>query len=157
MKKLGKNTLLYIISICIFVVALVMAIVDFAVPLNLWIHPLLNFLFFIALGFGIMCFALGFIKKSPWYFFLSAMLLAISLVYVLIGFKVVWYIVVISVVALLLVIMSLSFITAGNKTEDIALNKSEDYKNYEQRKAEKEQAVAVQEQEELPQIKSFKE
>lgn len=157
MKKFGKNTLLYVISLCVFVVALVVAIVDFAVPLNLWIHPLLNFLFFIALGFGIMCVALGFMKKSPWYFFLSSVLLAISLVYILISYKVVWYIVLISAVALLLVIMSLSFIIAGNQTEDIALNKSEDYKNYEQRKAEKEQAAAIEEKEELPQIKSFKE
>ena len=46
--------------------------------------------------------------------------------------------------------------SAGNHTEEIALNKSPDYKNYEQRKAEREKAEAESEPEQLPEIKSFK-
>ena len=44
---------------------------------------------------------------------------------------------------------------AGNQTEEISLNKSPDYKNYKERKAEK-QANEVETKEELPTLKSFK-
>ncbi|MBE7087489.1 MAG: hypothetical protein E7369_04225 [Clostridiales bacterium] len=151
-----KNRLVYVIALCILVLSLAMTIIDWAVPLNLWIHPLLNFVFFIFCGFGVFSFVLGFIKKSPWYFFLSAGLLALSVLYVLISYKMVWYVTLLIVVCVPAIIALLSLIVNGNKTEDIALNKSDDYKTYEERKAFKEAAEKEEPQEELPEIKSFK-
>ena len=50
-----------------------------------------------------------------------------------------------------------NFLRSGNKTEEIALNKSPDYKNYEERKAEREaQEKAEEENYVPPEIKSFK-
>ena len=43
----------------------------------------------------------------------------------------------------------------GSQTENVALNNSPEYKTYEERKAEEENAK-TEEKEELPEIKSFK-
>lgn len=45
---------------------------------------------------------------------------------------------------------------AGNQTEEISLNKSPDYKNYQERKAEKLAKEEEKVEEELPTLKSFK-
>ena len=52
----------------------------------------------------------------------------------------------------IVVTLIFSLIIAGNKTEDIALNKSSDYKNYKERKLPKSQS----QEEKLPELKSFK-
>ena len=69
----------------------------------------------------------------------------------------VWWLIVIvdAVIAILFVVIS--FMTAGSRTEDIALNKSPDYKNYEQRSAEREEKEKAEEENYVPpEIKSFK-
>ena len=59
-------------------------------------------------------------------------------------------------IVLPVIVMLLSLIVNGNKTEDIALNDNDDYKNYQERKAEEEAKKLNEEKEELPEIKSFK-
>ena len=154
MKRLGKNIHLYITSLCIVLASLVVMILDYAIPLNLWFHPALNFLFCVFTGFGVFCIVLGITKKMPWYFFLSSGQLVLSLIYLLIFYKVEAFIIVISAVVLCVVICLSSLIVCGNKTEEIALNNSDDYKNYKERKAENN--AVITEEEKLPEIKSFK-
>ena len=152
--KTSKRVFLGVIAIVIVSAALVFALLDALIPLNIWTHPVLNFLFAICAGFGIMALAFGFKKSSPWYFFLSSILLGLAFFYVLMQY-VLWWICLIIVVVVWTIFGIVSFMSAGNQTEDIALNKSPDYKTFEQRKAEK----ANQEPEgkkELPKIKSFK-
>ncbi len=156
MKKLSTNAFFYIVMVCFVLSALALLIVNYAVPLTVGIHPVLNFAFCLAVDFGVFCLVLGFVKKSPAYFFLSAPLLALALAYILICCSLVWWLILISSLVLLSVIALFSLISAGNKTENIALNKSVEYKNYEQRKAEKEKVEAEKSEEDLPEIKSFK-
>jgi protein-S-isoprenylcysteine O-methyltransferase Ste14 len=94
---------------------------------------------------------LAFLKKSPWYFFLSAILFGLSALYLLLSLVKPWWISIIVLLVLFGIFAVLSYIRCGNKTEDIALNKSEDYKNYKDRKNED-----LEEKEEIPQLKSFK-
>ena len=132
-------------------------IVDWAVPLKVWTHPILNFLFGLALGFGIISLTLACIRRSPWYFFLCAILLGLALFYVTVQY-VVWWLCLVIILVLMAVTIITSLMVAGNKTEEIALNKSPDYKSFEQRKAEEKEKEAKEEKQEkpLPQIKSFK-
>ena len=155
--KAKKNVLLGLLSICIFVLSLTFAIVDWAVPLKIWTHPILNFLLGLAVGFGIMALALAFKNRSPWYFFLSVTLFGTAALYVTLQY-IVWWLCLIIIVVLIAVTAITSVMVAGNKTEEIALNKSPDYKTFEERKAEEKEKAASEEKAEkpLPQIKSFK-
>ena len=155
--KTKRNLLLGIISICILVLSLAFALVDAIVPLNLWTHPVLNFLFGIFVGFGIMTLVLAFRKALPWFFFVSAILLSLAGLYVVCQYFV-WWICIIIIVVFLAIFAVVSLMTAGNMTENIALNKSPDYKTFEQRKAEEKEKASGEEKTEkpLPKIKSFK-
>ena len=155
--KSKKNLFLGVSALTILTLSLVFALLDALVPLNIWTHPVLNFLFALCVGFGIMTLVMAFIKKSAWFFFVSAVLLSIALFYALIHY-ITWWILLIILVVFLAIIAVVSVMTAGNQTEDIAINKSKDYKNYEQRKAEEKehQKDAEKEEKPLPEIKSFK-
>ena len=156
--KNGKNLVLGIVSITILVASLAFALVDAFLPLNLWVHPILNFFFGIFAGFGVTVLVLAIKDKATWYFFISAILLALAVLYVLIAYSVVWWTIIISIAVLLAVFAIVSVMVAGNMTEDISLNKSPDYKTFEQRKAEEKEKEQNQEKEEkpLPELKSFK-
>lgn len=152
--KYGKKLLLGVSALTVLTLSLVFALLDALIPLKIWTHPVLNFLFALCIGFGIMMLTMAFMKKSPWFFFLSAVLLGLALFYVLMQY-ITWWIVLIILVVVLAIFAVISFMTAGNETEDISLNKSPDYKNYEQRKAG-EQAQDKEGEQPLPKIKSFK-
>ncbi len=155
--KITRKQLAYgIVSIVILIAALTLTLCDALIPLNIWVHPVLTFLFALFVGFGLMCLVLGIAKKSAWYLFLAAILLGLSLFYALIHY-IKWWLVLIILVVLWLIVSIFCFLIATHKTESIALNKSSDYKNYVQRKEEKAAADKESaEKEELPQIKSFK-
>ena len=154
MKNKISNRLFYVFSLVIVVLSAFLTVLDFVVPFNLFIHPLLNLIFFIFIGFFVFLLVLGIIKKSPWFIFVSALLLELSLIYLLISIKALLWTYV-AVLVLAPVIMALiSFIVCGNKTEDIALNKQEEYKTYHEKKAE--EKPLKKEEIELPKIKSFK-
>ncbi len=157
MKISKKQKIVSVFSILIILISLAVMLCDFLIPLNFWTFPLLNFLFCLFVGFGLLGLGLGFVNRSPWYFFISSTLLGLALFYAIIQY-VIWWICIVIFFVLLAVVAIVSFMTAGNKTEDVALNKSPEYKNYEQRRAEKleAEAKAEQEKEELPEIKSFK-
>ena len=100
---------------------------------------------------------LAFKNASPWFFFVSAILLGIAAFYVLIQY-VAWWICLIIVFVDWGIFAVTSYMVAGNQTENIALNKSPDYKTFEERKAEEKAKEEKEEKPEkpLPQIKSFK-
>lgn len=154
--KYKKNLFLGVSVITILMLSLVFALLDALIPLKIWIHPALNFLFALCIGFGIMTLVLAFAKKSPWFFFLSATLLGLAFFYVLMQY-IAWWIVLIILVVVLAIFAVVSIIISGNQTENIALNKSSDYKNYEQRKAEEQKKENTEDEKPLPELKSFKE
>ncbi len=154
MKNKISNRLFYVFSLVIVLFSALLTVLDYVVPFNLFIHPLLNLIFFIFIGFFAFLLVLGIIKKSPWFIFVSALLLELSLIYLLISIKALLWTYV-AVLVLAPVIMALiSFIVCGNKTEDIALNKQKECKTYHENKAE--EKPLKKEEIELPKIKSFK-
>lgn len=156
--KSKKNLSLGITSVCILLASLAFAIVDAVCSLNIWTHPVLNFLFGIFFGFGIVALVLGFKKASPWFFFVSVLLLDPALFYVVVQYLEPWWLCVLIFGVILAIFAIVSLMVAGNKTEEIALNKSPDYKTFEERKAEEKEKAAAEEKSEkpLPEIKSFK-
>lgn len=156
--KNKKNLVLGTVSICIFLFSLTFAILNAAIPFDFLTHPILNFLLCLFVGFGTVALVLAFKNRSPWYFFLSAALLGLSVLYVTLNLLwSLWWLCIIIFVVLLAIFAIISIMVAGNKTEDIALNKSPDYKTFEQRKAEeKEKEEGEKANKPLPKIKSFK-
>ena len=150
-----RRLIVGIISIAIILVSLALVLVDIFIPVKIFSHTVLNLVLFMPTGFGLLCFVLALIDKSPWYFFLSAVLLGVALFYLLLHY-IFWWLSLIFAVLLISIIANLSIIFVGYKTEDIALNKSPDYKDYKQRKEEKLMAEKEEKVEELPEIKSFK-
>lgn len=149
MKK--QNKIFLIVSVLILVCSLAFLLLNQFTFKDFLVHPILNFLLFNAVCFGVLDIVLAIKGKSPWYFFLSGILFGLSVLYVLLDQVDPWWIALITLFVLFGVFALLSYIVCGNKTEDIALNKSDDYKNYKERGKEK-----VEEKEEIPVLKSFK-
>ena len=153
--KLSKNGIIVsVVSIVILLVSLVLTLLDVFVPLDLWTHPILTFLFCIFSGFGLLCLVLGYSKKTAWYVFLGAILFSLAVLYVLLHYVFVWLAILICVV-MVAILSVCNLIRSGSKTE-FALNESESYQDYKQRKAEKKALQEQEAKEELPEIKSFK-
>ena len=152
MKKSKFVITIAVISVVILLISLTITLLDALIPWGLWVHPVLNFLFFNFVGFGIITAITAFKKSSPAYWSLSAIMLGLCCFYVVMQYTF-WWIALIATIVLWLVFTIISVVVFGNKTEEIALNKSSDYKDYEQRKKEKEEN---KEKEPLPEIKSFK-
>ncbi len=148
MKKQSK--IFAIISLIIVVCALAFAIVNQIAFKDFLVHPILNFLLFNAVCFGVLLLVCALLKKSPWHFFLSAGLICLSALYLILSLVKPWWISLIVVISLIAIFVIISYLFCGCKTEEISLNKSTDYKNYKQREKEEET------EEEVPQIKSFK-
>jgi len=155
MRKPKNQVLLSIISILIITVAIAVMICDWAVPLNIFMHPVLTFFMIVFGGFGILCYALGGVKKSSGFFLAGAFQIGLVIIYVLICVRVYWYIALIVMLSFWTITGIVTFLVCGNKTEEIALNKSSNYKDYKQRNAEQQKDDNT-EKEELPEIKSFK-
>ena len=155
--KLTKNQ--FIVAICsvaILLISLTVLLLDVFVPLNFWTHPVLNFLFMLSIGYGVMCLVIGIVKRSSANLFLSAILLGLALLYAftnLIGKF--WVAIIIDIVVFAIIFIAI-FMLGANKTESIALNEAEDYKNYKERQKEKAEEEKNKEEEKLPEIKSFK-
>ena len=154
MKISMSKKILALTSLVIVLASLVVCLLDAFTEFSFGIHPILTFIFCLFAGLGILCFALGFIRKSSWQFFLSAILLGLSLTYVLALYVSPWWIIPIILFAFFTVVALISYMMGSNKTER-ALNDAPEYKTYAQRKAEK--ANETEEKVELPKIKSFKE
>lgn len=155
MKISKKQLFVSIASIVVVLISLAVLLCDYLIPIRFWTHPMLNFLFSLFLGFGIIAFILGLTNKSPWYFFLCSFCVGLSLIYAMLQYLP-WWIGLVVVGCAWFVLVMISLITSGNKTEAIALNKQSDYKDYNQRKAENFTEEQNKPQEELPEIKTFK-
>lgn len=143
-------------TLLITVASTVVAIIDGVKEWQIAVHPILTFLFLMLSGFGLLFLISGFVRRYPWHVFIGAGITFIALLYGLIDvFSVEWWIILIVMLAYVFIAFSLSFIIAGNKTEDIALNNHVEYKNYKQRKEEKLKLEQEDEQVELPKIKSY--
>lgn len=152
MKATKKQILVGILSIIVLLGSLAVLLCDILIPLNFWLNPVLNFLFCLAVGFGLISLSIGIIKRSSWYLFIGAILLGLALIYLLAQY-IKWWIGLVIVAVLWVVIAIISFMLGANKTE-FANNDSPDYEDYKTRKAKK---LENEEQvEELPEIKSFK-
>ncbi len=154
MAKNKKRLINGIISILILVASLVVMILDFAIPLNIWVHPILTLLLCLFGGFGLFMIIGGIAQKSAFKFFIGAGLFALALLYVLCC-EVKWWIAIIAVIVFLFVMAVLNGIINGNSADDSAMNKDgDDYKTYAERK--KEQPADDAEETEIPELKSFK-
>lgn len=152
-----KKIVNYAVSVGIILISLALTIASALGAFEFGSHAGWLFVLCMTGGFGIFALIKAFASKSPFSFMLSSILLLIALSYCLIDLvNLQWWLVVICAVILAVLISLTSIFVAGNKTESIALNDKEGYKDYEQRKAEK--AIAEEETtpEELPEIKSFK-
>ncbi len=155
--KVSKNQkILAIVSIFVLLISVALMLIDFFTEFSFGYHPLLTFVFSLTVGFGIMCLALGLAKKSSWQFFLSAVLLGLASLYIFIIYIEMWWICLVLLAVIWGVLAIVCFMIGGNKTEDIALNEKEDYKDYKQRREEKKIEEEFAPKEELPKVKSFK-
>ncbi len=155
--KLTKNQLtVAICSVAILLISLTVLLLDVFVPLNFWTHPALNFLFVLFLGYGITALVVGIVKRSSPYMFLSALLLGLALLYAFTNLLGKFWVALIIAVVIVAIIAIMSFMLGANKTETIALNEKEGYKNYQERQQEKLEQEKNKEEEKLPEIKSFK-
>lgn len=147
-----KNALLFsILSIIILTVALTFALLDALIPINFLIHPILNFLLLIFVGFGVLFFAKGVSNNSHWFLFISNLLLSLALLYLTVT-CVKWWLSVLIVFVFSAIYSIIAYCFCGN-IEQVADNKKEGYLTYEQKKSFKEEDCSSQE---LPEIKSFK-
>lgn len=155
MKKSLKNNLNYVVSIIILLVSLAITLCDALIDgFDFWTHPILNFLFLVSTLYGFFVLIKGFFTKNPWEFFIAGILLSLSLLYVLLHYTFVWLTLLI-LFCFIAGIALTSLAVCGNKTENIALNKNEDYKDYKTRMAEKNKQEDEEVKEEVV-IKSFK-
>lgn len=146
-----KNLLTAFLSIAIIIISLSFFIVNVVKPLDIWTHPILNFLVLLFLGFGLMFTIKGFLSKSSITILFGSILLSLAIFYITIQYLA-WYVALISSVCYALCISIISNTLYGNKN-DYADNDSLDYKNYLERKTEESNK---EDQEDLPKIKSFK-
>ena len=154
----SKNSLKYgLISLAIVAISNVIFVLDWALPLNFLIHPVLTLVLCLFAGFGVLTLVISLTKKSPLFMILSAPLVALAIMYVLLGlFLSKWWISICVMVVVFLIYVILGAMIFGNKTEEIAENDSPEYKNYQERKEEKKILEENQLEPELPKLKSFK-
>lgn len=157
-KMKGKKIAIGIISVAILLVALTVTIIDAAGVIDLWTHPILNFLFVIAAGFGLMAIVIGFTYRSAFTDFIGIIVFSLAIIYVLVQYFV-WWLGLTAVITFIAIMSVISRLYFGNHA-DFALNNDENYKTFEERKAEEkakaESEGKAEEKRELPKIKSFK-
>ncbi len=155
MKKSLKNNLDYVVSILTLLISLAITVCDAVIEgFDFWTHPILNFLFFVATLYGVYVLIKGIFTRNPWQFFISGILLSLALLYALLHYLFIWLTLVI-LFCFIAIIALTSLAVCGNKTENIAKNKSPDYKDYKTRMAEKNKQENEETHEEVV-IKSFK-
>ncbi len=158
MKEKNTQKTYLIISLISVVLSVAFMVVNYLAFPSFLVHPVLNSVALLFFVLSLTSLTAAVKEKAPIYFLLGGVLLSLVILYVLLAlFIELWWIAVVCTIAVLVVVMLLSYIIVGNKTEEIALNKSKDYKDYLQRKEEKEKAEESKEKQELPEIKSFKE
>ena len=151
MNMKNNRLVLGVLSVLIVLSALTFTLLNALLPFDFLVHPILNFLLIIFVGFGILAFCLGLTKKSPWFIFISNILLSLSVLYLTL-YYVKWWISLLIVVVFAVCVSIISVMRCGNVTEQTD-NNNPNYKNYFERKKEQE---GKDEEQEIPELKSFK-
>lgn len=121
--EMKKKQFVYLAAIVVIVLSIVLMLVNLNRTESLVSSPFWWFFMGMTLGFGILSFVLGCIRKSPVCFFLAALLLDGFLVYLTIDvFSLIWYVVLIVGIMFLVVLALLDLFLLGNRTEAIAEN-----------------------------------
>lgn len=153
MEKSKKKLLITVLSVAIVLLSLAFCIIDATSSIDVWTHPVLNFLFGLFVGFGALSYFQAFSAKSTMYAFIGTLLVSLAVLYATIQY-VPWWGALICAVAFAICMTIISYAVFGNKLEQ-ADNSSPDYKNYIERR-EEEKSQEQEEKIELPEIKSFK-
>lgn len=156
MKISKKQLSVVIISLLILVCASVLLVLQYALPFDFMTHPILNFIFVLACGFGLLTLILAIINRSSFKYFITATLFSLAIVYIFVQFAF-WWVGLILAVVVSVILSLIGFVSVGSIDTSLAENNAPDYKNFEQRQAEKEEKEQSEEKKELPKIKSFKE
>lgn len=152
--KIDRNKKIYgLISIGVLLLSLVFALVDYIVPLNLWTHPALNFLFCAFIGFGIFGAVYGLRNKVAMYVLVGAILLGLASYYLTFQY-IGWLMSLLVIFTVWAVFAIVGYVCLGNKAEK-ALNDEPDYQSF-QVQREKAKSEENSQPEELPQLKTFK-
>ena len=153
MEKSKKKVLFTLLSVVIVLLSLTFCIVDAVSSIDVWTHPVLNFLFGLFIGFGALSYFQAFSTKSTMYAFFGTLLVSLAILYGTIQYLP-WWGALICAIAFAICLTIISYAVFGNKLEQ-ADNSSPDYKNYIERR-EEEKKQEQEEKIELPEIKSFK-
>lgn len=143
---------------CCLLISLVVYVVLKAGVKDFYTYPsLFSFALFFS-AFGVSYLVIAALKKDGLSYFASAFSLVVGLVLFLCTAKInAWIIVVVGVVSLIIAFLSgTAFLSEKLSAPMIAKNECDDYKDYKQRKAEAELEKADEKEEELPEIKSYK-
>lgn len=158
-EKSGKFFLIY--GIAVVVVAVAFMVVNLLVFPEFLVHPVLNSVALAALLLSVTAYYKAVTCKAPVYFMVGGILIGLVVLYVLLATLIkFWWVAVVCTLAVWIITALVSYVIAGNHTEEIALNKNDDYKDYETRMKEKRETALKEDEkakEELPEIKSFKE
>lgn len=118
-----KKQFVYLAAIGVIVLSIVLMLVNLNQTESLVSSPFWWFFMGMTLGFGILSFVSGCVRKSPVCFFLAALLLDGFLVYLTIDvFSLIWYVVLIVGIMFLVVLALFDLFLLGNRTEAIAEN-----------------------------------
>lgn len=154
-----KKYLNYIISAGIVLVSFVLfMLLEFDVISfgTKWVFPW--FFVFLAIGFGLFFMVKAFMSRNKLNFiFVSTALMLFALIYILAALtRMEWYIILVCALAYLFFMFFIGLAAGVGRTYDKPDNEQEGYKTYFERKAEREAAEKNEPEEELPEIKSFK-
>lgn len=147
-----------IVSICIVLVSLIPMILQMAGVFSLWntfSHPVLTYFLTALTLFGIYGYVVFGVRRSAVGGLFGAILLSVVAILVFVHYAF-WWVIFVIIPVICLVTGLTGYLLRGDRTEDIALNAKPDYKDYNQRKAEKQEAEKNEEKKEVPTLKSFK-
>lgn len=127
--KLSKNQkIVAVFSILIFLLSMTLALLSGLVEgFKFWI-PILNFFFFLFLGFSILFYVCATVKTHSFYYFLGCALIIPCFIYAAIMFALPWWAVLIIAFTVIAITVGVSFLIAGDNTEGVSLNSGNDEK-----------------------------
>ncbi len=156
-RTIGVQVKLIVLCVCLLLSLITYVILKAGVK-NFYTYPsLFSFALFFSL-FGVSYLVITILKKDAIAYYASALSIVIGLVLFLITAKVNAWIIIAVAVVLLIVAFLLGMVFSAEKLTApmIAKNETDDYKNYKERRAEAEKNKEEKKEEELPEIKSYK-
>ena len=130
-------------AICVFI-ALVTYVIFKAIKNPPFTPSLFSFALFFGV-FGLAYLAISLLEKNVFSYFLAILSLAISILFALILSPIKWYIIIVIVLGFLVIAIFLGLAFGTKGLVVVAKNESSEYKDYRQRRAEKEQKEGEEE------------